>query len=166
MHSNKPMSYLSVLRKPPNAVSFINGSAKHEDVKGVVRFYQTKTGVIVIAEIIGLPSSSGDCDDSFFGFHIHSGKSCTGDEDDPFADTLSHFNPLSEPHPCHSGDFPPLLSANGRAFSAFLTGRFTVFDVIGRSVIIHSAPDDFTTQPSGNAGEKIACGIIKTVKPR
>lgn len=166
MRSSKPMSYMSVFRKSPDAVAFINGSEKYKDTKGVVRFYQLNTGVIVIADIIGLPESAGECTDSFFGFHIHEGESCSGDENDPFADALSHFNPLSSPHPCHAGDFPPLLSAQGRAFSAFLTGRFTVCDVIGRAVIIHSAPDDFTTQPSGNAKEKIACGTIKSVKLR
>ena len=46
-------------------------------------------------------------------------------------------------------------------FSAFLSGRFTIDEIIGKAVIVHSSPDDFTTQPSGNAGEKIACGIIK-----
>lgn len=46
----------------------------------------------------------------------------------------------------------------------FLTDRFKVDDVIGRTVIIHDKPDDFTTQPSGNSGEKIACGIINRIK--
>ena len=49
---------------------------------------------------------------------------------------------------------------NGKAFSAFLTDTFTVKEVLGRAIIIHSKPDDFTSQPAGNSGEKIACGII------
>lgn len=44
---------------------------------------------------------------------------------------------------------------------SFLTNKFTLQDVIGKVVIIHSMPDDFTTQPSGNSGEKIACGKIE-----
>ncbi|MBP3600475.1 MAG: superoxide dismutase family protein [Clostridia bacterium] len=55
---------------------------------------------------------------------------------------------------------PPLFEVNGRAFSVFLTDRFSVPQILGKTVIIHALPDDFTTQPSGNAGEKIACGII------
>lgn len=43
----------------------------------------------------------------------------------------------------------------------FLTDRITLKEVIGKAVVIHSMPDDFTSQPSGNSGEKIACGIIK-----
>lgn len=42
-----------------------------------------------------------------------------------------------------------------------LTDRFRVRDIIGRTVVIHSGPDDFHTQPAGNAGEKIACGVIR-----
>jgi len=58
---------------------------------------------------------------------------------------------------------PPLFGNNGRAVSIFLTNRFSIEEVIGKAVIIHGSPDDFTTQPSGNAGEKIACGIIRPV---
>lgn len=56
---------------------------------------------------------------------------------------------------------PPLFSVNGNAFLCFMTNRFKIKEVLGKSVIIHSKPDDFTTQPSGNAGEKIACGMIR-----
>lgn len=43
------------------------------------------------------------------------------------------------------------------------TGRFFVEDIIGRTVVIHSGPDDFYTQPSGNPGNKIACGVIRRI---
>ncbi len=61
----------------------------------------------------------------------------------------------------HAGDLPPLLSNNGRAYCQVLTGRFRVSDVIGKTVVIHSGPDDFMTQPSGNAGEKIISQFSK-----
>ena len=64
-------------------------------------------------------------------------------------------------HPYHAGDLPPLFGSGGVAVSVFLTDRFHLEDIIGKTVIIHSSPDDFTTQPSGNAGAKIACGEIK-----
>ena len=56
---------------------------------------------------------------------------------------------------------PPLFSNDGYALQAFLTDRFTVRDIIGRTVILHDEVDDFTSQPAGNAGERIACGVIR-----
>lgn len=104
------------------------------------------------------------CKNLIFAFHIHSGANCSGNEADEFANVNGHFNPQNTPHPCHAGDMPPLFDAGGRAFSAFLTDRFTLPEIIGRTVIIHNMPDDFTSQPSGNAGEKIACGVISKRK--
>lgn len=80
--------------------------------------------------------------------------------DDPFADAMSHYDPRGCAHPYHAGDLPPLFGNNSFALSVFLTDRFSVHEVIGRTVIIHDHPDDFTTQPSGNSGTKIACGVI------
>ncbi|MFQ7398750.1 MAG: superoxide dismutase family protein, partial [Neglectibacter sp.] len=50
---------------------------------------------------------------------------------------------------------------HGYAWSAFLTSRFTIRQVLGRTLIIHGSPDDFTTQPAGNSGKRIACGEIR-----
>lgn len=72
-----------------------------------------------------------------------------------------HYNPNHTEHPNHAGDLPPLLSNNGYAFLGFYTNRFHPEDVIGRTIIIHVNPDDFVSQPSGNAGEMIACGVIR-----
>lgn len=150
----------SVFRRRADAVAFVNGSEKYPDIHGRVFFYQLRRGVIVRAEIIGLPKASGACDSPIFAFHIHSGESCTGNAGDAFADTGMHYNPADCMHPYHAGDLPPLFGADGRALSVCLTDRFTVPEIIGRTVIIHLHPDDFTTQPSGNAGSKIACGVI------
>jgi len=121
-------------------------------VRGTVKFYQQPGGVLVVADISGLPGQDG-----FYGFHIHEGTGCTGAG---FADTRNHYDPRSRTHPNHAGDLPPLLGGNGRAYMAVLTDRFSIPEVLGRTVVIHSDPDDFTTQPSGNAGIKIACGVI------
>lgn len=56
---------------------------------------------------------------------------------------------------------PPLFENNGYAYLSFLTNRFQIKDIVGKTVIIHDMPDDFKTDPSGNSGTKIACGIIK-----
>ena len=79
---------------------------------------------------------------------------------DPFADAGAHYNPHNCRHPYHAGDMPPLFSNGGFAWMAFYTERFKTDEIIGRTVIIHDLSDDFTTQPSGNSGKKIACGEI------
>ncbi len=143
----------------PKAVAYVSGSSEYSLIKGIVRFYNSAYGVFVIAQISGLPIGNM-CASPIFGFHIHEGASCSGNADDPFADTLTHYNPKGCPHPYHAGDLPPLFSANGYAYSAVLTNRFTIDEIVGKTIVIHSSPDDFTSQPSGNAGEKIACGVI------
>lgn len=143
------------------ATAKISGSDKYKNIDGKVVFEQTNNGVLVTARIYGLPHSEDKCKNGVFGFHIHEGGSCSGNENDPFSDAMSHYNPQKCPHPYHAGDLPPLFENNKMSYLSFLTDRFTVDEIIGKTVIIHSNPDDFTTQPSGNAGEKIACGVIQ-----
>lgn len=140
----------------------ISGSKDYRNVKGKVTFVQKKDGVVVTAEIFGLPEVQ--CGSGVFGFHIHEGRACTGNAADPFLDAGMHYNPKNCPHPYHAGDLPPLFSEKGRAYMSFVTNKFKLSEIIGRAVIIHSGPDDFKTQPSGNSGEKIACGIITAEK--
>ena len=137
----------------PTAFARLSGGREEPCIRGVVKFYQRDSGVFVVAEVSGLPRNKT----GFHGFHIHEGLGCGGED---FADTGSHFNPANMGHPMHAGDLPPLYSCNGRAYLAVMTDRFSIADIVGRTVIIHSDPDDFHTQPSGNAGNKIACGII------
>ena len=142
------------------AMAVINGSAEFPDINGTVTFVQKKNGVLVTASINGLPEGGNECSDKIFGFHVHEGKSCTGNEQDPFADAKAHYNPNGCLHPFHAGDLPPLFENNGYAYLSVLTNRFSLPEIIGRAVIIHDMPDNFTTQPSGDSGMKIACGII------
>lgn len=137
----------------PYAVAVIHGSNAFSDIKGQVLFFQEKNCVLVEAIIDGLPTT----DTGFFGFHIHTGESCTGTD---FADTNGHYNPAKTEHPLHAGDLPPLLSCNKKAYLAVATNRFNIKDILGKTVVIHNMPDDFHSQPAGNAGTKIACGKI------
>lgn len=130
------------------AVANIGGNG----IRGTVWLSQQPDGVLVTAQVTGLPR------DGFFAFHIHEGLSCGGEG---FADTKGHFNPAQVPHPDHAGDLPLLLSGQGKAYLSVLTDRFCVEDVIGRTVVIHSGTDDFRSQPAGNSGEKLACGVIR-----
>lgn len=136
------------------AIAVIKGGNNAESVYGNVTFTKKGNCVLVTADINGLPVT----DTGFFGFHIHEGGSCNGNG---FADSGSHFNPSGAPHPKHAGDLPPLMLCGTSAHLQVLTDRFNITDIVGRTVIIHDRPDDFTTQPSGNAGTKIACGVIE-----
>ena len=139
-----------IIEGSPDAFAAIKGNSDNPQLYGIVNFYKVHGGSIVVAQIFGLPN------DSFFGFHIHSGENCS----DNFEHTGSHFNPQGKEHPFHAGDMPPLLGNNGTAWSAFYTARFSPIDVSGKTVVIHGMPDDFRTQPSGDSGMKIACGVI------
>ena len=151
----------ALLQQRPHAAAEIRGSAQYPAIAGVARFYQTRWGVLVATGITGLPVEQKPCGGRVFAYHIHSGTSCSGNESDPFADALTHYNPENCLHPEHAGDLPPLFGNSGYAFGTVLTSRFTVREIIGKTVIVHAMPDDFTTQPAGNAGQKIACGVIR-----
>ena len=138
----------------PNAIAVIRGEGAASRLRGTVRFYQRNDGVIVEAEIIGLPKT----ETGFFAFHIHQGGSCAGAG---FSDSGTHFNPGDRTHPKHAGDLPPLLGDHGLAYMKVFTDRFYIGEIIGRTVVIHSDPDDFRTQPAGNAGTNIPCGVIR-----
>ncbi len=161
-------SIISVLKRTPHAIAQINGSQDYPRINGTVKLYQTGFGVIVFAEVNGLTENKSNCGEvgNIFAFHIHEGCQCSGNIDDPFANAKKHYNPNDCPHPYHAGDLPPLFSNNGYALSIFLTNRFCVKEVLNKTIIIHNQPDDFTTQPSGNAGTKIACGVIRACSHR
>lgn len=163
--SVQPMANAQVLHEGfPSAAAVVLGGKEYPSLRGVVRFYETAQGVLVQASVQGLPYGEGPCDARIFGFHIHEGDRCTGPTSDPFADAGGHYNPGDCEHPEHAGDMPPLFGNNGSAWMAFLTNRFRIEDIVGRAVIIHNQPDDFTTQPAGNAGERIGCGIVGWVR--
>lgn len=157
------MDCYSVFCRKADAEALIKGSGKYPNITGTVRFYRVCGGVMVAAEVGGLPAGEKPCGGRIFGFHIHAGTECSGNEEAPFANAKGHYNPHNCEHPYHAGDMPPLFGVNGKAFLAFMTDRFNVTDIIGKAVILHGMPDDFHTQPSGNAGEMIACGIVESV---
>ena len=143
----------------PQAVAWFQGKNAPSQIGGFAKFYVTSFGgVLVEVEVYGLPDKKGYS--NFYALHIHEYGDCRGN----FIHTGEHYNPGEVKHPNHAGDMPPLISKNGYAWASFFDGRFSVTDLIGRSIVIHGGADDFTTQPSGNAGEKIACGVIRIVR--
>ncbi|MGN1147729.1 MAG: superoxide dismutase family protein [Lachnospiraceae bacterium] len=140
----------------PERYAQINGSMAYPQIEGMVLFYRFRRGTVVIADIAGLPDNGS----GIYGFHIHEGRMCTGNGADPFADAKGHFNPYGKEHPLHAGDMPVLFGNGGQAWGAFFTERFMPGEIAGHTVIVHDMPDDFRSQPAGDSGMKIACGVI------
>ncbi|MBD5801920.1 Superoxide dismutase-like protein YojM precursor [Azoarcus sp. Aa7] len=141
---------------------------KGNTVSGTVKFTEVDGGVLVDASVTGLSPGK-------HGFHIHEKGDCSA----PDATSAGgHFNPTGKPHgePAkgdhHLGDMPMLVAdANGNAKLGTVLEGLTISgkgngngNIVGRGVIVHAAPDDFTTQPTGNSGARVACGVIARVK--
>lgn len=103
------------------------------------------------------------------GFHIHEAGDCSSGDG---MSAKGHFNPHGKPHghpqseARHAGDLPALVAnKSGRAKLDEVIGGISLTpgpgNIIGRGMIIHADPDDFRTQPTGNAGARLACGAIK-----
>jgi Cu-Zn family superoxide dismutase len=136
-------------------------------VVGQATLTEVVGGVRVVVEARGLPPGEK-------GVHVHAIGKCEGPS---FASAGDHFNPLDKQHGLmnpagsHAGDLPNItITAEGTGRLESLTDRVTlaagtgsVFDDDGSALVIHGAPDDFKTDPTGNAGARIACGVI--VKP-
>ena len=141
-----------------HAIAMISGGEKHPDIYGMAIFYENPftKGLMIEVEVSHLPATPWNCP-HFLGMHIHE----TGDCSENFTKTGMHYNPSGQAHPCHAGDLPPLLNNNGYAYLCFYDKYLSLEDITGRSLVIHEKRDDFTSQPSGDSGEKIACGVIK-----
>jgi Cu-Zn family superoxide dismutase len=167
---------------------------KHGDFVGVVRLRATKGDKVEVqAKVHGVKPPG-----QFHGFHLHTTGKCDPDAVDPatgkvvpFFSAGGHFNPTSEPHGEHAGDFPVLLvMENGRAKEELKTDRFELsqlFDNDGTAVIVHAGRDNYAnilaetpdgkkryhshledvfgpdslTKATGDAGDRFACGVVR-----
>ncbi len=131
------------------------------EANGMVRFVQEGDKVLVYADIHNLPPNTEH------GFHLHENGDCSSGDG---MSTGGHFNPDGHPHGPqgglhHAGDMPALKAdANGVADTTFVLRGVTVsagpHSVVGKGLIVHKDPDDYTTQPTGNSGARIACGVV------
>lgn len=137
-------------------------ATKGNAVTGDVRFSRQGTVVLVTGEVRGLAPNTEH------GFHIHDKGDCSSGDG---MSTGGHFNPLAKSHGAHehsehhAGDLVSLKAdANGVAKFSYTSATITVgegaTDVIGRGLIVHRDADDFKTQPTGNAGPRVACAVI------
>ena len=154
---DRPVPLPYALERAPEARALLRGSSAYPELRGEVLFYPFLGGSLLLFRVAGLPGNG------FFGFHIHEkGECCTGG-DVPFHCAGGHWNPEGVNHPGHAGDLPVLLSGGGLAYGMVYTDRFTPGAAAGRSVIIHDRPDDYRSQPAGDSGERIACGVIEAL---
>ncbi len=131
-------------------------------VSGSVQFAQRGDKVMVSGEVRGLKPNGEH------GFHVHEKGDCSSGDG---MSTGGHFNPDAKAHGAHdnsehhAGDLPSLKAdASGIARFNFESATVSVgsgrADVIGRGLIVHRDPDDFKTQPTGNSGPRLACGVV------
>jgi Cu-Zn family superoxide dismutase len=143
------------------AVAVVHGTTGNEKVMGVVKFTDTGAGVKVVADIEGLEPNSEH------GFHVHEFGDCSDMEKAMSAG--GHYNPEKHQHGkpgdpnSHVGDMGNIKAdASGKAHVEMTLGAATVSGknaLLGRGVIVHAKADDFS-QPVGNAGGRIGCGVI------
>ena len=130
-------------------------------VSGKVSFTPVGDKLLVEAHVTGL--SPGE-----HGFHVHEGGDCSAPD---ASGAKGHFNPAGKPHghhhgEKHAGDLPNLVAgqdgrASYRAEVEGLTADSGALGIIGRSVVVHADADDYRSQPAGNSGRRIACGVIR-----
>ncbi len=130
-------------------------------VRGLIAFHAMDGHLMVHAQLSGLQSGAEQ------GFHVHEIGSCASTDG---SSAGGHFNPDAQPHgpqaaAHHAGDLPALKAdANGSVDQKFTLTGPTLADgamsLVGRSVIVHAQADDYVTQPTGNAGARVACGVI------
>jgi len=149
---------------PLKAVAVLHPTAGNK-VSGTVTFTEVADGVQVRAEITGLTPGN-------HGFHVHEFGDCSA------ADASSagaHFNPTNNPHAGpdaperHVGDMGNVeADASGKATLEYVDHQISLTNdqrsVIGRSVVVHAKADDLKSQPSGDSGARVACGVIGRAK--
>lgn len=167
VNANKLMvgQRIGIPLRRPAAIARIKGGPLRPQITGDASFFDVPGGTWVCTEVDGLPPyqppTNGDPIGPH-GYHIHEFGTCVvSDPEDPFQAAGEHWDPDNQPHGNHAGDFPVLFSNDGYAKMCFFTNRFKPHEVVGRSVIIHKNPDDYRTQPAGDAGKRLACGVIQ-----
>jgi Cu-Zn family superoxide dismutase len=146
----------------PAAVANLAATAGNT-AAGRITFTPKGDKVVVFAKVSGLAPGP-------HGFHIHEKGDCSAPDG---MSAGGHFNPQGKPHgnpgmaDHHAGDMPMLVAdGTGEAtltaeIDGVTIGGAAASDIVGRSVIVHKDPDDFKTQPTGNSGARVACGVIR-----
>jgi superoxide dismutase, Cu-Zn family len=136
---------------------------------GIATLTEGANGVTIMAHVQNLPPG-------YHGFHIHEMGQCQTPD---FKSAGEHFNPqgtehgLADPKGPHAGDLPNLLVApdgvgmivTQAPLVTLKEGKNSLFHSQGTALVIHSKPDDLRTDPSGEAGDRLACGVVTKAAP-
>ncbi|MEA2599427.1 MAG: superoxide dismutase, Cu-Zn family [Acidobacteriota bacterium] len=151
---------------PLGATATLQGDPANTGFSGTITFTPGAGGAVhVVADVRGVPPGK-------HGIHLHENGQCV--HEDPngkhFSSAGGHFNPASAPHACpptdprHAGDFGNIeVGADGTGHLDLTSSAISVTgtnSVVGKAVILHAGADDCTTQPTGNSGDRLACGVI------
>lgn len=145
----------------PRAVARLAPTQGHT-VTGTVTFFQTRNGVRVVAVIAGLKPG-------LHGFHLHQNGDCSAPDGTSagghfMASETAHGAPERPAGQRHTGDLGNLEADASGTARYDRTDALLTFDgpntLLGRAVIVHANADDYTTQPTGNAGARVACGVV------
>ena len=150
-----------IVSSGPDRAETLLSPTKGNTASGTVVFSEAGNKLRVVAEITGL--SPGP-----HGFHIHEKGDCSAPDG---TSAGGHYNPTGKPHgnpehaEHHAGDMPQLVAdAKGVAKLVAYIDEVNLGNgeggIVGRSVIVHATADDFKTQPTGNSGARVACGVI------
>lgn len=161
----------SALLKHPVAAATATLSDVNGTTVGTAQVWQ-EAGGLVHVDVTASSLAQGA-----HGIHFHAVGRCDGGAT-AFSTAGAHYNPLNMQHGLqnsagpHAGDAPNLVAgADGRGSIAFTSDRVTLtagsislFDSDGTAIVIHAAPDDQASQPSGNSGARVACGVVQSVR--
>ena len=167
---NKQNEESSVEMTGANQAPMINNAicvlhpTEGNDVKGIVTFTNTDAGVKVVADLEGLTPGK-------HGFHVHQYGDCSAPDG---TSAGGHFNPDNKDHggpndvDRHVGDLGNITAGDdGKAHLELIDKVISLngpHSIIGRAIVVHQGEDDLTSQPSGNAGARVACGVIGIAK--
>jgi Cu-Zn family superoxide dismutase len=147
----------------PAATATLQG-APGDDVSGTVTIHQAGDSLHIVAEVRGVDAAGRH------GFHVHENGQCDHEGEKHFTSAGGHFNPTNAEHACpptdprHAGDLGNIeVGANGVARMEMTTSGLSLSgpnSIIGKAIILHANEDDCKTQPTGNAGDRLACGVV------
>jgi Cu-Zn family superoxide dismutase len=148
----------------PRATAVLQGAPTDTDFKGTVTFIQEGNGVRIVADLAGVDT------DGKHGFHVHQTGECVhGEGDKHFTSAGGHFNPGNANHACppeeprHAGDLGNIEVTRGVGHleeTSTLLSLSGPNSVVGKAIILHAKADDCKTQPTGDAGDRLACGVV------